>query len=90
MTTLKESITLFGDRMYSRFVEKSPKHPDGDWVKNFDIESTPINYLRDEISYHYQKWLEASIIKPNSSEANALLDMCNMAFALYVKITDGD
>ena len=86
--TIEELLEEFKKDMYQKFVDHDDK-----WDNNSAIRHTWnfedvffIEKLREEVSYHYAKWLYRGVVKCDLPEEDTLTNMANMCFLLRARI----
>ena len=100
MSKFFDRLQLFWDKQKNQFIEKSNERRRdaalisldlgfeiGNDILNddYEFESDDVEYWRDEVKYHYKKWLR-SREKPNESER--LVALANLVAVLDMKLTE--
>ncbi len=89
-TKLESLIAEIGKKQIQRFIEKSAKHNAGTETDlasdNFNWNLDSLQYWRDEVEYHFEKWKATATTNSNGREPNAIIDLINVLTALYHKI----
>ena len=88
MVDIKTSLEKFQQDMLQKFVDHDNKWQEKSVTRNDWNGEIPLNeqQLRDEIHYHYAKWIYNGVIKKTMPEEDTLTNLANMTFLLWLKL----
>ena len=86
--TIEELLEEFKKDMYQKFVDHDEKWGNNSAIRqtwDFEDAFSSIEKLREEVSYHYAKWLYRGVFKQDLKEEDTLTNLANMVFLLWVR-----
>jgi hypothetical protein len=92
MVDIKILLNEFQRDMLQKFVDHDNKWEEKSVARNDWSGEVPLNeeQLRNEIHYHYAKWIYNGVIKKTMPEEDTLTNLANMIFMLWLKIQMGN
>lgn len=92
MVDIKILLNEFQKDMLQKFVDHDNKWEEKSVTRNDWSGEVPLNeeQLRNEIHYHYAKWIYNGVIKKTMPEEDTLTNLANMIFMLWLKIQMGN
>ena len=92
MVDIKILLNEFQRDMLQKFVDHDNKWEEKSVTRNDWSGEVPLNeeQLRNEIHYHYAKWIYNGVIKKTMPEEDTLTNLANMIFMLWLKIQMGN
>ena len=92
MVDIKILLNEFHKDMLQKFVDHDNKWEEKSVTRNDWSGEVPLNeeQLRNEIHYHYAKWIYNGVIKKTMPEEDTLTNLANMIFMLWLKIQMGN
>ena len=87
MKTLEDWLDEFKEDMLQKFKEHDAKYGRESVLNpEFDFSRMDIGWLREEVSYHYAKWLYRGRFKRDLPETDTLTNSVNMHFLAWISL----
>ena len=87
MKTIYDWLIEFNKDMIKKFKEHNEKYKnDSVIIKDYDFTKLDINWLRQEITYHYAKWIYRGVVKKDMSESDTITNAVNMYFLAWIAL----
>ncbi|MHB8559553.1 MAG: hypothetical protein ACYDAP_00080 [Thermoplasmataceae archaeon] len=84
---LEDYLEEFKKDMLQKFIDHDEKWKDYSVIREgFNFSDMNENGLREEISYHYAKWLYRGVVKKDLPEKDTLTNLANMCLLLWIKL----
>jgi hypothetical protein len=87
MNKINEWLIEFNNDMLKKFEEHHGKYGNNSVInQDYDFTELDINWLREEITYHYAKWIYRGVVKKDLKESDTITNAVNMYFLAWIAL----